>query len=132
MSKLLNQYNELKKNDESSIYIFRSGIFYNCLNEDAQLLKDKLGLKITNLSPDIEKCGFPINSLPKYKSKLDYFNIKYVIVDEIPESTITEYYNNIEIKKIINKIRDLDINCVSPIDALNILNDIHQKLKNIP
>lgn len=132
MSKLLNQYTELKKNDDSSIYIFRSGIFYNCLNEDAHLLQNKLGLKITNLSPEIEKCGFPINSLSKYKTKLDYFNIKYVIVDEIPEPTITEYYNNIEIKKILNKIRDLDLNCTSPINALNILNDIHQKLKNIP
>lgn len=132
MSKSLNQFNDLKKQDASSIYIFRVGIFYNILNEDAHILNEKLGLKITNLSPDIEKCGFPINSLSKYKSKLDNFNIKYVIVDEIPKSTITEYYNNIEIKKIINKIRDLDINNISTIDALNILNDVHQKLRNIP
>lgn len=131
MSKLLNQYNELKKNDKSNIYIFRTGIFYNCLNEDAQLLNEKLGLKITNLSPDIEKCGFPLNSLSKYKNKLDYFKIKYVIVDEIPESTITDFYNNIEIKKIINNIKNLDLNNTSPIDALNLLNEIQNKIKNI-
>ena len=131
MSKLLNQYNELKKNDKSNIYIFRTGIFYNCLNEDAQLLNEKLGLKITNLSPDIEKCGFPLNSLSKYKNKLDYFKIKYVIVDEIPESTINDFYNNIEIKKIITKIKSLDLNNTSPIDAFNLLNEIQQKIKNI-
>lgn len=41
MSKLLNQYNELKKNDASSVYLFRVGIFYNILNEDAKLINEK-------------------------------------------------------------------------------------------
>ena len=36
MSKLMKQYNELKKQDSSSIYLFRVGIFYNILNEDAK------------------------------------------------------------------------------------------------
>ena len=53
MSKILKQYNELKEKDASSIYIFRIGIFYNILNEDAKILNEKLGLKITSLSTQI-------------------------------------------------------------------------------
>ena len=66
MSKLLNQYNELKKQDASSIYLFRVGIFYNILNEDAKIINEKLGLKITDLGPCIFKCGFPVSQLDKY------------------------------------------------------------------
>ena len=66
----MKQYNELKKQDSSSIYLFRVGIFYNILNDDAKLINEKLGLKITNLSPEIYKCGFPISTLEKYKKLL--------------------------------------------------------------
>ena len=47
------------------------GIFYNILNEDAKILNEKLGLKLTSLSPEIIKCGFPVSSLDKYTKKLD-------------------------------------------------------------
>ena len=38
-SKEYREYKELKEKDASSIYIFRIGIFYNILNEDAKILK---------------------------------------------------------------------------------------------
>lgn len=131
MSKLLNQYNELKKKDASSIYIFRVGIFYNILNEDAHTLNEKLGLKLTSLSPEITKCGFPISSLDKYTQKLDKMQIKYSIIDNLTDITITDYSNNIEFKKIINKIKSIDIDNTNPIDALNILNDLKNKIEKI-
>ncbi len=129
MSKLLNQFNELKKQDASSIYIFRVGIFYNILNEDAHTLNEKLGLKLTSLSPEITKCGFPISSLDKYTQKLDKMQIKYSIIDNLTDITITDYSNNIEFKKIINKIKSIDIDNTNPIDALNILNDLKNKIE---
>lgn len=131
MSKLLNQFNELKKQDASSIYIFRVGIFYNILNEDAHILNEKLGLKLTSLSPEITKCGFPISSLDKYTQKLDKMQIKYSIIDNLTDITITDYSNNIEFKKIINKIKSIDIDNTNPIDALNILNDLKNKIEKI-
>lgn len=131
MSKLLNQFNELKKQDASSIYIFRVRIFYNILNEDAHTLNEKLGLKLTSLSPEITKCGFPISSLDKYTQKLDKMQIKYSIIDNLTDITITDYSNNIEFKKIINKIKSIDIDNTNPIDALNILNDLKNKIEKI-
>lgn len=125
MSKLLNNYNELKKKDASIIYLFRVGIFYNILNEDAKLLNRELGLKITNLSPEIIKCGFPINSLNKYIEKLNKKQLKYEIIDTAPkELNIDSYY------KIINKIRKIDIDHINGVQALNILSELKKEVEN--
>lgn len=132
MSKILKQYEELKKKDASSIYIFRIGIFYNVLNEDAKILNEKLGLKITPLSPEIVKCGFPISSLEKYTKKLDNLQLKYKIINDLPQNTsIIDYTNNIEVKKILKKITEIDMNNTTFQQSFNILLDLQNKLKNI-
>lgn len=132
MSKLLNKLNDLKKQDASSIYVFRVGIFYNIFNEDAKILNEKLGLKLTSLSPEITKCGFPISSLEKYTKKLDNLQLKYKIIDDLPQSTnIVDYSNNIELKKILKKITEIDMNNTTFQQSFNILLDIQNKLKKI-
>ena len=131
MSKLLTQYQELKKKDASSIYIFRVGIFYNILNEDAKIINEKLGLKITSLGPSIFKCGFPVSSLDKYIIQLNNLKIKYKIIDNLPNSNINDYMNNIEVKKIINKIINLDMNNTTFQQSFNILLDIQNHFKKI-
>lgn len=132
MSKLLKQYEELKKNDASSIYLFRVGIFYNILNEDAKLINEKLGLKITDLGPSIFKCGFPVSQLDKYIILLNKMKIKYKVINNLPnDSNINDYLKNVEIKKIINKIADMDLNNTTFQQAFNTLLDIQNKLKNM-
>ncbi|MBO5143636.1 MAG: hypothetical protein J6C46_11725 [Clostridia bacterium] len=131
-SKLLQQYTDLKKNDASSIYLFRVGIFYNILNEDAKIINEKLGLKITPLGTNIFKCGFPISHLEKYITLLEKMEIKYQIINNLPDNVnINDYINNIEIKKIFNDIKDLDMNNITFHQSFNILSDIQSKLKNI-
>lgn len=132
MSKLLKQYEELKKNDASSIYLFRVGIFYNILNEDAKLINEKLGLKITDLGPSIFKCGFPVSQLDKYIILLNKMKIKYKVINNLPnDSNINDYLKNVEIKKILNKITDMDLNNTTFHQAFNTLLDIQNKLKNM-
>ena len=131
MSKLLDQYEKLKKDDASCIYLFRVGIFYNILNEDAKLINEKLGLKITDLGPSIFKCGFPISQLDKYIILLNKIKIKYKIINNLPNSNINEYINNVEIKKILNKISSLDMNNTTFQQAFNFLLDIQERVKKI-
>ena len=132
MSKLLKQYEELKKNDASSIYLFRVGIFYNILNEDAKLINEKLGLKITDLGPSIFKCGFPVSQLDKYIILLNKMKIKYKVINNLPnDSNINDYLKNVEIKKILNKIIDIDLNNTTFQQAFNTLLEIQNKLKNM-
>ncbi len=127
----MKQYNELKKEDASSIYLFRVGIFYNILNEDAKLINEKLGLKITDLGPSIFKCGFPVSQLDKYIILLKNLKIKYKVIDNLPNSNVNDYMKNIEIKKILNKIADLDMNNTTFQQSFNILLDIKNKLEKL-
>ena len=132
MSKLEAKYKELKAKDTEKVYILRSGIFYTMLNEDAILVNEKLGLKITDLSSNIIKCGFPISQIEKYKSLLDEKNITYEVIDNLPNSSVESYLNGIEVKKVLKQIESLDMNDISYHQAYDILLDIQNKLKNKP
>lgn len=131
MSKLLKQYEELKKQDSNTIYLFHVGIFYNILNEDAKIVNEKLGLKITDLGPQIFKCGFPISQIEKYSSLLTKNNLKYKIIDNSQLKNTNDYLNNIEIKKILKSIIEIDFNNITFQQSFNLLLNIQKKLKNI-
>ena len=125
MSKLMNQYEELKKKDANKVYIFPVGIFYNILNEDARLVSDAIGLKLTNLSPEIIKCGFPISQKEKYSLLLTNKNIAFEFVGPASIDQSTSYRN------IIKKIQDIDLNNTTCKEAFDILYNIQQKLNNM-
>lgn len=125
MSNLLKQYQELKKKDSNKIYIFQVGIFYNLLNEDAQLVSNKIGLKLTNLSPKIVKCGFPIAKLEKYTHLFESLDLKYELV------TNQAPLNQGSYNSIIKNIQNIDLDNTTCKEAFDILYNIQQKLKNI-
>ena len=99
MSKIYEKYIELKTKDKNKVYLIKSGIFYIAVDEDAKLLNEKIYLKLTNLTKNIKKVGFPLSNVDEYKKRLDYLNIEYELV-EIEVKT----YN-----KIINELRCADI-----------------------
>lgn len=81
MGKLYTKYKSLKEKDTSILYLFRSGIFYIGLDEDAKKLNETLGLKLTNFDGNTVKCGFPSNSLETYLTKLQDSNINFRLID---------------------------------------------------
>ena len=95
MSKLLIQYEELKKKNSKKIYIFKVGIFYNILNEDARLVSKEIGLKLTDLSPELIKCGFPLSALEKYTNLLSEHHIEFEVVSNPASSPQNTSYDNI-------------------------------------
>ena len=126
MSKLLNQYEILKKKDPEKIYIFKVGIFYNIINEDARLVSNKIGLKLTDLGPNLIKCGFPISKLEKYTELLNNNNLKFEIINNLAPTTSNTSYNS-----IIKKIQNLDLNNTTCKEAFDILYNIQQNLNNM-
>lgn len=126
MSKLLKQYEELKKKDSKRIYVFKVGIFYNILNEDARLVSNEIGLKLTDLGPDIVKCGFPIAKLEKYTNLLTEHHIQFEII-----SNLTPSNQNTSYEQIIKKIQSINLENTTCKEAFDILYNIQQKLKNI-
>jgi len=127
MSKLQKQYEDLKRKDSEKIYIFRVGIFYNILNEDAKVVSDSIGLKLTDLGPSIVKCGFPIAKLDKYTNLLKSKNLPFEVISDIAPSN-----QNTSYEKIVDKIKKIDLDNTTFHQAFDILYNIQQNLKNIP
>ena len=70
MGKLLGLYHDCKNKDDTKYYLFKSGLFYYFLEEDARYFSDKYGFKLTGFGDSV-KCGFPIKSLEKYLRSQD-------------------------------------------------------------
>lgn len=126
MSKLQKQYENFKKKDSEKIYIFKVGIFYNILNEDARVVSNSIGLKLTDVGPNIVKCGFPIAKLDKYTNLLKSKDLKFEIVNTLAPSN-----QNVSYDSIIKKIQNTDLNNTTCKEAFDILYNIQQNLKNI-
>lgn len=133
MSKLYNKYLSLKKENPDIIYLFKSGIFFICLEEDANTLSKEFGFKITNLNNDIVKCGFPQTRIDYYSSELEKRKIEFKITDSNYEEikNYSDYINNLKVKQIINQLLEVDINNTTFKQAFEILDKLSQNAKEI-
>lgn len=124
MSKLLNTYNNLKQQDSEVLYLFKNGAFYLALQEDADFLSNTFNLKITKLNDEANKCGFPCSSFDKYYIKLNNLNKKFKIIEKDVIFEATDYLKNNEIKKIIDEIKEIDINTLSVSEAFAFIENL--------
>jgi DNA mismatch repair ATPase MutS len=133
MSKLYSKYLEQKALNPNILYLFKSGIFYMALNDDANRLSDALSLKVTNITEKIYKCCFPVNKSDYYFKTLESLNIAYKIIDPSQNVVLNyaEYKNNEKFSNIIENLLKLDLNKVSFQDAYIILTDTVHDLKQI-
>ncbi len=123
MSKLKDKYFECKKNDKEKVYLFDSGIFYLFLGEDAIKMSDIFNLKLTLFTSDLYKCGFPKSSLNKYNAMFKEKNLEIEIVEKDKPTYTDEFYQN-----IVDKIKSIDLNSITPLDSMKLLKDIQDKL----
>lgn len=128
MSKLYNKYKILKK-EKNIIYLFKSGIFYLFLDEDAIKMSKLLNLKCTHLNNDILKCGFSTDALLKYTNILKTNKIEFKIIDKEIINEEDQYLNNIKLKKILNKIKKEDLDKITGLKALQILYELRDILE---
>ena len=124
MSKLYNKYLELKSKDNSLLYLFKSGMFYIFLHEDAKTVSEKLNLKLTNFNDTILKCGFPSNSLNKYCNILEQSNLNYEIIDGSVITSKTQYIESQNIQNYLEQIKKIDINNLTPIKAFELISNL--------
>ncbi|MBS5858240.1 MAG: hypothetical protein ACLTKT_07305 [Clostridia bacterium] len=131
MSKLYDIYSSLKSNEPKSdktLYLFKSGIFFILIDEDAKIASKILNLKITFLTENIVKCGFPISSLEKYSSIIQHTDYKFQIIDS---SSNINYSLNQDIKTFLLQIADLDTNNLSIKEAYEILDNFKNTSTNL-
>ena len=133
MSKLYKSYQKLKEKNSEKIYIFKSGMFYICLEEDAKKLSETFGFKTTKLNEDTIKAGFPTSRLNYYVEQLENRKIEFEIVDEDYSKieNYEDYMNNNKLKNIVKEIKKIDLNNISFREAYEMLAKIKQDLESI-
>lgn len=133
MSKLYTEYLKLKNKESEKIYLFKSGIFYIALNDDAKKLSELFNFKITNLNESVVKCGFPQKRLEYYTNLLNNSKVPFEVID-LNYSKIdnySDYLNNMKTKDIIQSILTLDMNNISFKESFEFLDKIQKQLQDI-
>ncbi len=136
MSKLFDNYLNLKateKDANNTLYIFKSGIFFIFLDNDARIASKLLNLKLTYLTENIIKCGFPINSLEKYTNILNKTSYKIKIIDTAKNYiyTFDDYKLDKKIEELLSVINSVDINSLSVKEAYDFIDFLKEYTQNI-
>ena len=133
MSKLYEEYLKLKKDNNDVIYLFKSGIFYIALENDARTLNEKLGFKLTNLNENVVKCGFPQQKLDTYINIIKNLEFNVEIIDSKYEKigNYSDYLNNNKLKDVITRILNTDMDNISFRDSFYFLEKIKKEIEEI-
>ena len=72
---------EIQKREEGKIILINCGAFYIAIGKNAILLNKILGLKISCMSKEVCKVGFPIASLEKYTKLIEEKEYGYIVYE---------------------------------------------------
>lgn len=124
MSKLYDIYKKLKNENNETIYLFKSGVFYICLDDDAKILSKIYNLKLTNLNVDIVKCGFPCSSFDKYYKLFVNDNINFKIIENNTIFNGSDYLQNKTLLSLLEKINKVSVDNLSVSEAYRFIEEI--------
>lgn len=122
MSKIYDKYLDLKRKDSNKIYLFHCGNFYIFLAEDADLINNYVVLKRTKFTKDVMKCCFPTGSKEEY---LKVFQNQNLNIEVIENPLLPEDMNERE-RVVVDMIKKLEIDGLTPIDAINKLKELQE------
>lgn len=137
MSKLFNNYISLKSQDSNKFYLFKSGIFYIFLDDDARAMSQQFGFKLSNLNNSVVKCGFSTNSLDKYieKFKVAGYSVHIVCDDNIKTVSnsvdLNFFVNNQFFEETLNTFLNLNIDMLSISQAFDTLFNLQHDFKQV-
>ena len=115
---MYDMYKKLKKDDSSLLYLFKCGSFYIFLGDDAEYISKITTLKKVKFSKESYKCGFPLASLDTYLNIFNELGLDIKVIDN----------NDNNVDKIINKLKSIDVDNISGVNALCILKNLRDLL----
>ena len=119
-------YKKLKNENSETLYLFKSGVFYICLDDDAKVLSKIYNLKLTNLNVDIVKCGFPCSSFDKYYKLFVNDDINFKIVENNAIFDSSDYLLNKSILSLLDKISKVNIDNLSVSEAYQFIEELQE------
>ena len=133
MSKLYQTYVALKIQDSSQLYLFKSGIFYIFIDEDAKLISSLFNLKLTNLNSMIVKCGFPTSQLEKYANLFEIANLSFKIIDTLDKTVYSpkEFILDAKLQLFLKKISSVRAYDLSISSAYEFIDNISKESKSL-
>lgn len=133
MSKLSDMYENLKKQEPNLIYLFKSGIFYLFLDDDAETVAPILNLKLTNLNQSTLKCGFPCSSYDKYSNLFKMHNLKIKIIETDSKIiyNLKDYNENVMIRNLLESIKSINIDNLSIPEAYSFIESLKEEVNQI-
>ena len=133
MSKLYQTYVALKIQDSSQLYLFKSGIFYIFIDEDAKLISSLFNLKLTNLNSMIVKCGFPTSQLEKYANLFEIANLSFKIIDTLDKTVYypKEFILDAKLQLFLKKISSVRAYDLSISSAYEFIDTISKESKSL-
>ena len=121
---VINMVNNLKELFPEYVLLLKIGTFYECYNDDANIISYLFGYKIKTLSSGDKVCGYPLVSYNKVISNLESRNINYISIDKAHNY---EEMDKMNYKKK-NKYIDIFSKANSYIDKLNRIERIKNHL----
>lgn len=110
MNNLYDIYLEKKTEDKNMIILFKNGNFYIALGEDAKIMNEEFGLKLTRFSNKTNKCGFPVSEIKKYTKFISLLNFEYELVfgkkDEVIEDIKMLNFDELDGNTAIEKLKE--------------------------
>ena len=79
--KLIDTYNSYKIKYKEYVVLIKSGIFYECLNDDIGIMYSLFHYKIKNKGNNYI-VGFPKNSIVKVTDNLKHNKINYIVLEK--------------------------------------------------
>ena len=133
MIKLYQTYVALKIQDSSQLYLFKSGIFYIFIDEDAKLISSLFNLKLTNLNSMIVKCGFPTSQLEKYANLFEIANLSFKIIDTLDKTVYSpkEFILDAKLQLFLKKISSVRAYDLSISSAYEFIDTISKESKSL-
>lgn len=133
------KFKELKFLNPSKLYIFENGVFYISYNEDADKMKEVFGFVVKQMGSVYRKCEFPVQYFERYEKALQLKRIDYEVIAiskrkkkieaNALENSSSECSNLIHLE-IIQMIQKVELSKITPIQAINLLLEMQNRIKN--
>lgn len=133
------KFKELKFLNPSKLYIFENGVFYISYNEDADKMKEIFGFVVKQMGSVYRKCEFPVQYFERYEKALQLKRIDYEVIAiskrkkkieaNVLENSSSECSNLIHLE-IIQMIQKIELSKITPIQAINLLLEMQNRIKN--
>lgn len=122
--KIIDTYNSYKIKYKEYVVLIKSGIFYECLNDDIGIMYSLFRYKIKNKGNNYI-VGFPKNSIVKVTDNLKHNKINYIVL----EKNNDEYYISDKYKTNKNNYNSYKLD-IMKLNYINYkIDSIYSKLK---